>query len=84
MQAFEGYDTVVAPAEATLAGQKGVVVKATYKESLADGAEVERRAQVYAVAVGDQIWFVRCTVPVGDAFDDDVSQILASIAIEST
>jgi hypothetical protein len=82
VQSFDGDEAVVAPVETTLAGQKSVVVKAKYTELMTDGTEVGRRAQFYAAVAGDQMWFVRCTLPVGDAFDADLTAILASIAFE--
>ena len=82
MQSLDGFETVSAPAEATVAGIKGVVVKAKINETLPAGGEIERRAQLYGVATHDEIWFVRCTLPADEAFDADVTAILASIAIE--
>ncbi|MBI5507826.1 MAG: hypothetical protein HY903_03625 [Deltaproteobacteria bacterium] len=84
IQTFEGSDAVAAPAEAMVAGLKGVVVQVKYDEPLADGTEVPRVAKIYAVVAGDNLWMVRCVLPSGGAFESDLNSILASIAFEST
>jgi hypothetical protein len=78
-QTYDTFELKGEAAEVQVGGRPASRLDMTLVETLSDGAQESRLAQVYAVVDGEQLWLVRCFGPAdgsaGAAFDAIVQSI---------
>lgn len=83
MQAYAACEATASPTAVTVAGRPGATLKLKLTETLPEGGEVERVAQLYVTTTDDALIVLRSFLPTDNSSDADLDAILASLAIEA-
>jgi hypothetical protein len=78
-QTFDGFEAQSSPQDVDIGGRKAARMDVTLTESLSDGTEERRAAQLYAIVDGEQLWVVRGFGPGDGSANSDISQVVKGI-----
>ncbi len=78
-QTFDGFEAQGSPADVEVGGRKAARMDVNLTESLADGTEERRAAQLYAIVDGEQLWVVRGFGPGDGSANGQISDVVKGI-----
>lgn len=78
-QTFDGFEAQGSPADVEVGGRKAARMDVALTESLADGTEERRAAQIYAIVDGEQLWVVRGFGPGDGSANGQIETVVKGI-----
>jgi hypothetical protein len=78
-QTFDGFEAQGTPQDVEVGGKKAARMDVGLTESLSDGTEEKRSAQLYAIVDGEQLWVVRGFGPADGSANDSITNVVKGI-----
>ncbi len=78
-QTFDSFEAQGEVADVEVGGKKAARLNVTLTESLSDGTEERRAAQLYAIVDGQQLWVVRGFGPGDGSANGQISEVVKGI-----
>lgn len=78
-QTFDGFEAQGSPTDVDVGGRKAARMDIGLTESLADGTEEKRAAQLYAIVDGEQLWVVRGFGPGDGSANEQIASVVKGI-----